>query len=31
MKTFGGNPITDLGEVNKVGDFAPNFKALNKV
>jgi thiol peroxidase len=30
MKTVGGNPITVLGEVKKVGDFAPNFKALNK-
>lgn len=30
MKTFGGNPITVLGEVKKVGDLAPNFKALNK-
>jgi len=30
MKTFGGNPITVLGEVKKVGDFAHNFKTLNK-
>lgn len=30
MKTFVGNPITLLGETKKVGDIAPNFKALNQ-
>lgn len=30
MKTFGGNPITVLGKVQKVGDVAPNFNALNQ-
>lgn len=29
MKTFKGKPITVLGEVKKVGDAAPNFKAIN--
>lgn len=30
MKTFGGNRITVLGKEQKVGDLAPNFKALNQ-
>ncbi len=30
MKTFKGNPITVLGNVQKMGDIAPNFKALNQ-
>ena len=29
MKTFKGKPVTLLGETKKVGDFAPNFKALS--
>jgi len=29
MKTFKGKPITLLGETKKVGDIAPDFKALN--
>lgn len=28
MKTFKGKPITLLGETKKVGDIAPDFKAL---
>lgn len=28
MATFGGNPVTIVGETKKVGDKAPNFKAL---
>lgn len=28
MKTFKNNPITVLGHVKKVGDVAPNFKAI---
>lgn len=28
MKTFKGKPITLLGETKKVGDLAPDFKAL---
>lgn len=27
--TMGGNPITLVGDLKKVGDKAPNFKALN--
>jgi len=30
MKTFKQNPITVLGDVKKVGDIAPNFKALSQ-
>lgn len=30
MKTFKGNPITVLGNVQKLGDVAPNFKALTQ-
>ena len=30
MKTFKQNPITVLGDVKKVGDVAPNFKALSQ-
>ncbi|MBN2268344.1 MAG: thiol peroxidase [Acholeplasmataceae bacterium] len=30
MKTFKNNPITVLGAVKKVGDIAPNFKALSQ-
>lgn len=30
MKTFKGNPITVLGNVKKLGDIAPNFKALTQ-
>lgn len=29
MKTFKGKPITLLGDAKKVGDIAPDFKALN--
>lgn len=29
MKTFKGKPITLLGDTKKVGDIAPDFKALN--
>jgi len=29
MKTFKGKPITLIGEAKKVGDTAPDFKALN--
>jgi thioredoxin-dependent peroxiredoxin len=29
MKTFKGKPITLLGETKKVGDLAPDFKALS--
>ncbi|MDI6453778.1 thiol peroxidase [Peloplasma aerotolerans] len=29
MKTFKGKPITLLGETKKIGDHAPDFKALN--
>lgn len=29
MKTFKGKPITVIGEVKKVGDVAPDFKAIN--
>lgn len=28
MKTFKGKPVTLLGETKKVGDLAPDFKAL---
>ncbi len=30
MKTFKNNPITVLGAVKKVGDIAPDFKALSQ-
>ncbi|MDD4194316.1 MAG: thiol peroxidase [Acholeplasmataceae bacterium] len=30
MKTFKQNPITVLGDVKKVGDIAPDFKALSQ-
>ena len=30
MKTFKNNPITVLGTVKKVGDIAPDFKALSQ-
>lgn len=30
MKTFKNNPITVLGDVKKVGDIAPSFKALTQ-
>lgn len=30
MKTFKDNKITVLGDVKKVGDLAPNFKALDQ-
>jgi len=30
MKTFKQNPITVLGDVKKVGDVAPDFKALSQ-
>lgn len=30
MKTFKNNPITVLGDIKKVGDIAPNFKALTQ-
>jgi len=29
VKTFKGKPITLLGETKKIGDIAPDFKALN--
>jgi len=29
MKTFKGKPVTLLGETKKVGDLAPDFKALS--
>ncbi|MBN2299833.1 MAG: thiol peroxidase [Acholeplasmataceae bacterium] len=29
MKTFKGKPITLMGEEKRIGDNAPNFKALN--
>lgn len=29
MASFGGMPVTLQGETKKVGDLAPNFKALN--
>ncbi len=28
MTTFGGNPVTLVGETKNVGDLAPDFKAL---
>lgn len=30
MKTFKNKPITVLGDVKKVGDLAPNFKAISQ-
>ena len=30
MKTFKGNQITVLGEIQKTGNIAPNFKAIDK-
>lgn len=30
MKTFKQNPITVLGDVKKVGDIAPDFKAISQ-
>jgi thioredoxin-dependent peroxiredoxin len=29
MKTFKGKPVTLIGDTKKVGDVAPDFKALN--
>ncbi len=29
MKTFGGKPVTVLGETKQIGDLAPNFKVVD--